>query len=216
MELKGLTDKVRNLLEIDDMSQMSEKLMETVTNDDHRIYNGFLDLVENDLTVDWLQMIFQYHQADRKEKKQDYTPPELAKFLAKRRDKMLKDTTISILIGIVIAQQITPPGHPARAAVILIIAGMVFKTLRKMENLWDKRVRIRQGVRRITSTVFSGLRQILRQTCSRIRWWRIRLRTYPAELAQRSRRRQMMSEYVQRLRSLPLEKRGRNLEESEA
>lgn len=83
MELKGLTDKVRNLLEIDDMSQMSEKLMETVMNDDHRIYNGFLDLVENDLTVDWLQMIFQYHQADRKEKKQDYTPPELAKFLGR-------------------------------------------------------------------------------------------------------------------------------------
>lgn len=129
---------------------------------------------------------------------------------------MLKDTTISILIGIVIAQQITPPGHPARAAVILIIAGMVFKILREMENMWDKRVRIRQGIQRITNAVFNSLRRISHQICSRIRWWRIRLHTYPAELAQRRRRRQMMREYIQRLRSLPPEERGRNLEESEA
>ena len=30
------------------------------------------NIVDNDLTKDWLQMIFQYYQADRKEKKQDY------------------------------------------------------------------------------------------------------------------------------------------------
>lgn len=107
---------------------------------------------------------------------------------------MLKDIVIAILAGISIAQQITPPGHPARAAVILIIASIVFKTLRELEDLWDKRVQI----------------------CSHIRWWRICLRTYPAELAQRRRRRQMMREYIQRLRSLPPEERGRNLEESEA
>lgn len=129
---------------------------------------------------------------------------------------MLKDIVISILAGISIAQRITPPGHPARVAVILIIAGMAFKTLLGMENLWDKRVRIRKGAQRITSAVFSGLRQISRQACSRIRWWKICLRTYPAELAQRRRRRQMMWEYIQRLRNLPLEKRGHNPEESEA
>lgn len=111
---------------------------------------------------------------------------------------MLKDIVIAILAGISIAQQITPPGHPARAAVILIIASIVFKTLRELEDLWDKRV------------------QISHQICSHIRWWRICLRTYPAELAQRRRRRQMMREYIQRLRSLPPEERGRNLEESEA
>lgn len=129
---------------------------------------------------------------------------------------MIKDIVIAILVGISIAQQITPPGHPARVAVILIIACMVFKTLRKLEDLWDKRVRIRQGIQRITSAVFIGLRQISRQACSRIRWWKIRLRTYPAERAQRRRRRRMMREYIQRLQNLPPEERGRNLEESEA
>lgn len=129
---------------------------------------------------------------------------------------MLKDIVIAILAGISIAQRITPPGHPARVAVILIIAGMAFKALLGMENLWDKRIRIRKGAQRITSAVFSSLRQISRQACSRIRWWRICLCTYPAELAQRRRRRQMMREYIQRLRSLPPEERGRNLGESEA
>lgn len=111
---------------------------------------------------------------------------------------MLKDITIAILAGISIAQQITPSGHPARAAVILIIAGMIFKALLGMENLWDKRVRISH------------------QICSRIRWWRICLRTYPAELTQRRRRRQMMQGYIQRLRSLSLKKRVHTTEKSEA
>lgn len=114
------------------------------------------------------------------------------------KQRMIKDIIIAILAGIAIAQRITPPWHPARAAVALIIAVMVFMILQALENVWDKRVQISCQVR------------------SRIRWWRICLRTYPAELAQRRRRRQMMRDYIQRLRSLPPEERGRNLEESEA
>lgn len=111
---------------------------------------------------------------------------------------MNKNTIIAILAGIAIAQRITPPWHPARAAVILIIAGVVLEALLALENLWDKRGRISRQVR------------------SRIRWWKIRLRTWPIELAQRRRRRQMMRDYIQRLQSLPLEERGHNPEESEA
>lgn len=42
----------------------------------------FADAV-NDLSVDWLQKIFQYYEADRKEKMQDYTPLTLARFVGK-------------------------------------------------------------------------------------------------------------------------------------
>lgn len=129
---------------------------------------------------------------------------------------MLKDIVITILAGISIAKRITPPWHPAREAVALIIADTVFMALPKLENLWDKHVRIRQGAQRIASAVLKGMCQISRQAYSRIRWWRIRLRTWPVELAQRHRRRQMIWEYIQRLRNLPLEERRRNPEESEA
>lgn len=42
----------------------------------------FVDTV-GDLSVDWLQKIFQYYEADRKEKMQDYTPLTLARFVGK-------------------------------------------------------------------------------------------------------------------------------------
>lgn len=81
MELKELTDKMIDLLGIKNINEMSERLFEVVTQNDNEIYDKFCKLVENDLTVDWLQMIYQYYQADRKEKKQDYTPKSLAKLM---------------------------------------------------------------------------------------------------------------------------------------
>lgn len=129
---------------------------------------------------------------------------------------MIKDIVIAILAGIAIAQRITQPGDPERPAVVLMIAMMVFVILPELEDLWDKRHQIRQRISGTATEASKGVIRILRQACSRIRWWRICLRTYPAELAQRRRRRQMMREYIQRLRSLPPEERGRNPEESEA
>ena len=49
---------------------------------DGNTFFGFLG-EENDLTKDWLQMIFQYYSADRKGKKQDFTPKCLAQFLSR-------------------------------------------------------------------------------------------------------------------------------------
>lgn len=83
MELKELTEKVIGLLEIKDIDEMSEKLFDAVKSNNEKIYDDFSELVENDLSVDWLQMIFQYYQADRKEKMQDYTPKTLADFMGK-------------------------------------------------------------------------------------------------------------------------------------
>lgn len=83
MELKELTEKVMILLEIQNIDEMSEKLFENVKNNNSRLYYDFCSLVENDLSIDWLQMIFQYYQADRKEKMQDYTPKTLADFMGK-------------------------------------------------------------------------------------------------------------------------------------
>ena len=41
---------------------------------------GFADIVQ-DLSIDWLQKIFQYYEADRKDKKQDFTPKSLAELV---------------------------------------------------------------------------------------------------------------------------------------
>ena len=82
MELKQLVDESMKLFEIDDIKDLGSKLMEIVTEDKIEYYKKFKELVE-DLSVDWLQKIFQYYEADRKDKKQDYTPLSLARFVSK-------------------------------------------------------------------------------------------------------------------------------------
>ncbi|WP_370777946.1 N-6 DNA methylase [Roseburia sp.] len=81
MELKELTEKTLDLLEIEKTDEMSKRLFEVVINNDTHVYERFCTMVENDLSADWLQKIFQYYNADRKEKMQDYTPKSLAKFI---------------------------------------------------------------------------------------------------------------------------------------
>ena len=82
MELKQLTEKMIEILKVEDTNDMSEKLFEVVKNNDIEAYEQFCDLVENDLSRDWLQMIFQYYHADRKDKMQDYTPKSVAEFMS--------------------------------------------------------------------------------------------------------------------------------------
>lgn len=82
MELKELTSKVIELLNIESPEQIPDSLMEIVLNGKTEYFDRFCNLVE-DLSIDWLQKIFQYYLADRKVKMQDYTPVSLARFVGK-------------------------------------------------------------------------------------------------------------------------------------
>lgn len=80
MELKELTDRTLELFGTD-IEHLGNALMTAVIDNRTDLYDQFCDLVNNDLSVDWLQKIFQYYHADRKEKKQDYTPQSLARLM---------------------------------------------------------------------------------------------------------------------------------------
>lgn len=82
MELKELSEKVLNLFGVDSVSKLDNKLKETVLTNDTSKYAEFVNIVE-DLSIDWMQKIYQYYEADRKDKKQDYTPKSLSKLVAK-------------------------------------------------------------------------------------------------------------------------------------
>lgn len=82
MELQELRDRTLAIFEINTVSDLGEKLLECVKNNNISIYQQFVELV-GDLSVDWLQKIYQYYEADREEKKQDYTPKSLALLCAK-------------------------------------------------------------------------------------------------------------------------------------
>lgn len=81
MELKELTDKTLQLFKVENTKELLAAIEKSYNNND--IMQKFCDLVNNDLSVDWLQKIYQYYEADRKDKKQDYTPASLADLMAK-------------------------------------------------------------------------------------------------------------------------------------
>lgn len=80
MELKELTEETIKIFEIKKISELSDKLKEVCVNNQVEYFDKFKNLV-CDLSIDWLQMIFQYYEADRQTKGQDYTPKSLAKLV---------------------------------------------------------------------------------------------------------------------------------------
>ena len=82
MELKELSEKVKSLFEAEDIDELPKRILNTVKDNDSEKYEDFCKTVK-DLSIDWLQMIYQYYLADRKEKMQDYTPKSLALFMGK-------------------------------------------------------------------------------------------------------------------------------------
>ena len=79
MELKELTEKTLEIFEAEDVSKLGSQIMKSMN--DNTKKEKFIELVENDLSKDWLQMIYQYYLADREDKKQDYTPKSIAKLM---------------------------------------------------------------------------------------------------------------------------------------
>lgn len=79
MELKELTDKTMELFDVSDPSQLGCSVLAACEDPDK--LRNFCDLVDGDLSADWMQKIYQYYLADRKDKKQDYTPASIAQFM---------------------------------------------------------------------------------------------------------------------------------------
>lgn len=82
MELKETADKFIEEIGCNRFSDMPARIMKAVMGGEAEVYEAYLKLCP-DLTVDWMQRIWQFYLADREDKKQDFTPPSLAKLLAK-------------------------------------------------------------------------------------------------------------------------------------
>lgn len=95
MELSELKTKVLEIFEITEVKDLGSALVKNLDNCEKM--QAFEEVVNGDLSKDWLQKIYQYHEADRKEKKQDYTPASLGKLLAKLSGN--GDTVIDLCAG---------------------------------------------------------------------------------------------------------------------
>lgn len=71
-----MTEKTLELFDVSNVGELAQALACAIT-DDKKLYE-FRSLVGGDLSIDWMQMIYQYYLADRDNKKQDYTPASIA------------------------------------------------------------------------------------------------------------------------------------------
>lgn len=83
MELGELCRKTLAIFECEKVEQLSDRIKECVIANDTEKYKSFFHSVNGDLQTDWLQKIFQYYEADRETKKQDYTPKSLGETIAR-------------------------------------------------------------------------------------------------------------------------------------
>lgn len=82
LELKEICEKTLNIFNIESIDELGKSLMRACRDNDTEKFESFSKLVRN-LNIDWMQKIFQYYQAERKEKKQDFTPESLADFVGR-------------------------------------------------------------------------------------------------------------------------------------
>ena len=83
MELKELVTKTLAIFSVESVTDLGSSIMKCAIENDTDKMQLFYDLVDGDLSVDWIQMIYQYYFADRNSKKQDFTPKSLAQFLSR-------------------------------------------------------------------------------------------------------------------------------------
>lgn len=81
MELRELTKKVLSLFSASNPGELPAAIKRVCISNDFSYYSRFCDLV-GDLGTDWMQMVFQFYLADRKEKKQDFTPKSICSLLS--------------------------------------------------------------------------------------------------------------------------------------
>lgn len=82
MELYELFQRVKKIFNANTAEELKDAIKKSVEDNNTSIYSSFKTLV-GDLSQDWLQKIYQYYLADREEKKQDFTPENIAVFMSK-------------------------------------------------------------------------------------------------------------------------------------
>ncbi|HEC2231916.1 TPA: hypothetical protein R1967_002143 [Staphylococcus delphini] len=78
----NVTNEINKILNIKDSYQAPKRIMDILCGDrDKRdeVFKQFLELFKYDVTFDWFHEYFQDEHADRKKKKQDFTPQSISK-----------------------------------------------------------------------------------------------------------------------------------------
>lgn len=81
MELLQFKQEILKMLNVQQIKNVGTQLLNIVFSDKTKFYDEYKKLIANE-DKDWLQALWQYYEADRTEKKQDYTPKSLCKLVS--------------------------------------------------------------------------------------------------------------------------------------
>lgn len=80
MELLSFKIKIFELLGIENTEEIGEKRLDVVLNSKTEAFDSFKEIADD--LKDWFQALWQYYEADRSFKKQDFTPKSLCKLVS--------------------------------------------------------------------------------------------------------------------------------------
>lgn len=80
MELLEFKNKILSLCKVQEIKDIGEVLMRVVLNNETDFFDKYNEIIDD--SKDWLQALWQYYEADREKKKQDYTPKSLCKLVS--------------------------------------------------------------------------------------------------------------------------------------
>ena len=82
MELKEVANTIFSLLGVDSHMEFTNALKNKIYSKEFKTFcDKYIELFP-DLSIDWMQRIYQFYCSERKEKKQDYTPVSLSRLVA--------------------------------------------------------------------------------------------------------------------------------------
>ena len=81
MELLEFKNKILELCNVTEVKEVSATLLDVVLSNNVDFYDSYNEIIDDD-TKDWLQSLWQYYNADRTDKKQDYTPKSLCNLVS--------------------------------------------------------------------------------------------------------------------------------------
>ena len=91
MELKELTEKFKEIF-----GELENFNLDLLTDSN---CSRYLELINNDLETDYLQKIWQFYMADRKDKKQDFTPKSLGKLISELTKSTVEEWVYDMCSG---------------------------------------------------------------------------------------------------------------------
>lgn len=95
------SDKINKLLGVNDSYKAPERIMEILHNKTERehLFKSFLEAFDYDVSYDWFHDYFQDEHADRRKKKQNFTPTSVGKLLAELLGGKPYEETVDICAG---------------------------------------------------------------------------------------------------------------------